>query len=217
MPETPNKQFDPNFEGGRSERDRRLAELAQRTPAQRRAQLETRQDEPVRCEACGSTWFAAITFAQYRSSTYSSVPGGDLEKMSAADPVIRVCMCGMPVAPNIGGANIGHRKANEDLMSFDASLQGSLDVLRKSFTQAIDVGQIQGVVEKLMPALLPQGLATSADLKHAIAEFRTEVRWLINQKTAPAKRGRPPGSKKDKDEPKKGESGIQSSCETQNT
>jgi hypothetical protein len=49
---------------------------------------------------------AAIGFAQYRPSTYSSVPGGDLEKMSTADPVIRICMCGLPVAPNIGSANI---------------------------------------------------------------------------------------------------------------
>jgi hypothetical protein len=75
--------------------------------ADRLAIVQNQANQPITCEKCGSQWFSDVSFQQYSGSQYSSTPGGDLRVISALVHRIRVCICGHPVSPNVGGVYPG--------------------------------------------------------------------------------------------------------------
>ena len=116
-------EFADDFHGNDAGRQERLRRLVQQSPKDRIASMTQRINEPSKCEHCGSTWFCELTFNQYSADAYSAAPGGDIQPISLMPMPIRVCLCGMPLAPNLGGASLGGRTPNENVSSFNGSLR----------------------------------------------------------------------------------------------
>src|ERR1039458_9291458 len=119
MPPTEQKppEFSEDFHGNQGQAER-LRRLVQQSPKDRLKAMSDRVNDPSKCEYCGSTWFAELpskceycgstwfaelTFNQYSADAYSAAPGGDIQPISLMPMPIRVCLCGMPMAPNLGG------------------------------------------------------------------------------------------------------------------
>ena len=92
--------------------------------ADRVAALQNAQNLAVVCEKCGSSWFTELVFNQYSGDRYATVPGGELQIISTVPQTIRVCICGNPIAPNIGGIRPG-RLASQEVGSFIESLRAA--------------------------------------------------------------------------------------------
>ena len=122
-PTKPTEEFASDFHGNTGDRQERLRRLVQQSPKDRIADMNQRVNEPSKCEYCGSTWFTEMTFNQYSADAYSAAPGGDIQPISLMPMPIRVCLCGMPMAPNLGGASLGGRTPNESVASFGGSLR----------------------------------------------------------------------------------------------
>jgi hypothetical protein len=122
-PTKPTEEFADDFHGQDAGRQERLRRLVQQSPKDRVADMTQRVNKPSACEYCGSTWFAELTFNQYSADAYSAAPGGDIQPISLMPMPIRVCLCGMPMAPNLGGAALGGRTPNESVSSFNGSLR----------------------------------------------------------------------------------------------
>src|ERR1035438_8384825 len=113
MPPTEQKppEFSEDFHGNQGQAER-LRRLVQQSPKDRLKAMSDRVNDPSKCEYCGSTWFAELTFNQYSADAYSAAPGGDIQPISL-----------MPMAPNLGGASLGGRTPNENVSSFNGSLR----------------------------------------------------------------------------------------------
>jgi hypothetical protein len=122
-PQKPPEEFADDFHGNTGERQERLRRLVQQSPKDRIADMTQRVNQPLQCEYCSSTWFCELTFNQYSKDAYSAAPGGDIQPISLMPMPIRVCLCGMPMAPNLGGASLGGRTPNESVSSFNGSLR----------------------------------------------------------------------------------------------
>lgn len=118
--------FAEDFEQEDQESVSRLQALAARNKRDRAVEVQQRLNEKAQCSACGSTWFSEETFNQYAAGTYGSSPGSDLQALSQMPMIIKVCLCGMPQRPNLGGAVHGGRTPNENLASFDGSLGAAI-------------------------------------------------------------------------------------------
>ncbi len=152
----------------------------QLSASERMARLTNQMNQPAACEKCGSTWFAELTFNQYSGGMYSSAPGGDLRVISTMPQAIRVCLCGHPVSPNIGGIR-GGRQPNAELGSFSVSLQ-SAGEHRSMFTE----------IEDKLKALI-KSMALQADLD-AVKEELAQLRKLMTEKAEePKKNGKRSG------------------------
>jgi hypothetical protein len=126
----PISEYADDFMGsGPQDRSRALASMSRQSPQQRMTEREQRMNEPCTCPSCGSTWFREETFNQYRKETYSSRAGGDLEVISEMPQTLRVCLCGRPLSPNIGGAGHGGATPSEQMTSFKLSLKFALNRL----------------------------------------------------------------------------------------
>jgi hypothetical protein len=70
-------------------------------------------NQPIQCDTCGSIWFTDLEYKQFSGSRYSTTPGGDLQVVSVLSPKLRICICGHPYAPNLGGIRPGRTAAAE--------------------------------------------------------------------------------------------------------
>jgi hypothetical protein len=118
--------FADDFEQEDHESVSRLQALAARNKRDRAQDAQQRLNEKAQCAVCGSTWFSEETYNQYQANTYGSSPGSDLQALSPMPMIIKVCLCGMPQRPNLGGAVHGGRTPNENLASFDGSLDAAV-------------------------------------------------------------------------------------------
>jgi len=125
--------------------------MSRQSPQQRTFEREQRMNDPCTCPSCGSTWFREETFNQYRKETYSSRAGGDLEVISEMPQTLRVCLCGRPLSPNIGGAGHGGATPSEQMTSFKQSLKFALNKLDGSTTDPVQM------VRSLVAEALKQG------------------------------------------------------------
>lgn len=159
-------------------------------------------EQPVVCETCGSQWFTEATFHQYSNIAYGSGTGGDLRTISNTSQVIRVCVCGRPVTPNLSG--VRGRVATEDIQSFQRSLTLagnfhkaqsallkssaetkpaekpaiSMDVLSKSFASLEELEALQGdlnLVREQLKAVEASAQAAAAAVALAEVASLAEV------------------------------------------
>lgn len=122
-------EFSQDFEGsGDSDNSHRLAAMARQRGARNR-QAEQEKSELTACQQCGSQWFAEMTFNQYQADAYGTLPGADLTIVNLMPMPIRICLCGHPVAPNLGGGVAGGRTPNQNLVSFQGSLEAAVNFL----------------------------------------------------------------------------------------
>jgi hypothetical protein len=118
--------FADDFEQEDHDSVARLQALQNRGRRDRQVEAQARLNEKVQCQACGSTWFTEETFNQYHAGSYGSSPGSDLQILSTMPMVIKVCLCGMPQRANLGGAVRSGRTPNENIESFDGSLENAI-------------------------------------------------------------------------------------------
>ena len=144
-------EYADDFLGGTADRSRALAGMGRQSPKQRLAEREERMNKPSECPSCGSTWFREETFNQYRAETYSARAGGDLEVISEMPQTLRVCLCGRPLSPNIGGALHGGATPSENMTSFRQSLKSALDYLNGLGADPVPV------VRKMLATAMTQG------------------------------------------------------------
>lgn len=82
--------------------------------------VQSAMNNAVRCQSCSGEWFFEASLNKY-SNMYSSMPGGDLNPLSQPQ-TIRICLCGEPFEPNIGGVR-GGRTPNNILSEFKTAMQ----------------------------------------------------------------------------------------------
>lgn len=156
----------------------------QPSASERIARAQNAINQPVSCPECGSTWFYEVTFQQYSKSTYSSSPGGDLKTISVMPQQLRMCACGSPITPNIGGTR-GGRTPNGELASFFDSLQGAVETRKK---RAGDTPT--ALINKVA---LREDLVTSNDaireLQARVAELEAAAKAPKTGKTAKTEKG----------------------------
>ena len=66
---------------------------------------------------------------------YSSTPGGDLHPIGQTNHQIRICPCGQPFLPNIGGVRAG-RVGNESTTAVMAAIKNAIQ-LRAQMPEAV--------------------------------------------------------------------------------
>jgi hypothetical protein len=153
----PPEEFSDDFHGNDDGRQARLRRLVQQSPKDRIQAMNERVNEPAKCEYCGSTWFAELTFNQYSAGAYSAAPGGDIQPISLMPMPIRVCLCSMPMAPNLGGASLGGRTPNESVSNFNGSLRvAAAKILARagvapppSAAAAVSVEEVQQLLRRI--------------------------------------------------------------------
>lgn len=87
-------------------------------------QMQTRALTPVKCAVCGGDWFFEVNLNQY-SNQYSATPGGDLQIISNTNMQVRICPCGQPFRPNVGGVRSGHT-GNENVSGLMQALENAI-------------------------------------------------------------------------------------------
>jgi hypothetical protein len=155
MPPTEQKppEFSEDFHGNQGQAER-LRRLVQQSPKDRLKAMSDRVNDPSKCEYCGSTWFAELTFNQYSADAYSAAPGGDIQPISLMPMPIRVCLCGMPMAPNLGGASLGGRTPNENVSSFNGSLRvAAAKILERATPVIVNNSSVDEAIHKVAQRL----------------------------------------------------------------
>ena len=149
--------------------------------------LQETTNRPVECPRCKGTWFREEMFQQYNAGIYSSTPGGDLQPISVTPQTIRVCLCGEPISPNLGGTR-GGRTGNTELSSFLESLEKA---------QGLRSGLVEGINHLVEVSASKDGVQSLAD---EFDQVKQKVEALIANQSpaAPATPAAPDG------EPKKG-------------
>jgi hypothetical protein len=164
---------------GDHERSHVLANLARQSPKDRAAQREETINKPSKCPSCGSTWFRDETFNQYRAETYSSRAGGELEVISEMPQTLRVCLCGAPLPPNVGGALHGGITPSANMDSFGKSLKAALAYLGGLGADPVPT------VQSMLKNALTQG--TFAEMMEAMGAKVTSLEnQVLEIRTAPA-------------------------------
>jgi hypothetical protein len=168
-------QFTPDFyqEGG-PESDRFARLRSNLSPRDRQAAMQQKLEEKEACERCGSTWFAEITFNQYRRGQYSASPGGGLETINVMPMPTLVCLCGFPVLLGMGGTR-GGPTPNKDLTSYDASVRAAQTHLLE--VQQPQLPDVTPQVQSLVASMVGTNLATSEELD----TLRGQVQMLARE------------------------------------
>ena len=145
--------------------------------------LQDAATRPVTCTVCGSEWFYEVTLQQY-ANMYSSTPGGDMHPIGQMNHQVRICPCGQPYRPNIGGVRAG-RTGNESVVGVMAALENAIQLR----------AQVPAMIQKLAQDLVSREelMAVVASLAERLDSLeRPAVTDTVSQPTAPAK----PSSKK---------------------
>ena len=143
---------------------------------ERMRMIQQQANAPISCEKCGSTWFTDTGFHQFSGSRYSSTPGGDLQVVSALQQRIRVCICGHPVSPNLGGVRPGRTAASE-VTSFMQSFQNA-----KAYLNSIGkLDETQMATDFVTRDEYQKLVAEMEELKNrtAMSQPQTETRWIL--------------------------------------
>lgn len=154
--------------------------VKQLSPQERIQRATNALNQPVVCPDCGSTWFFEVTFNQYSKSVYSNAVGGDLKIISVMPQQLRMCPCGRPIAPNLGGIR-GGRTPNAELASFFESLAGALEYRKsleegtKATQKLVNVFATREDVENLKAETAPQ--VAAGEVKE-VAELRARIEAL---------------------------------------
>jgi hypothetical protein len=162
--------------------------------------IQNQANQPIVCAKCGSNWFTDVSFQQYSGSRYSSTPGGDIQVISSLLHRIRVCICGHPYAPNLGGVRPGRTAASEVssfMESFNAAKAylesiGKLDpeVIAVDFPTRDDFQKLTEQVETLEKKIA--GSAKAAPAPEPQPELAAEGIAEEASPNAPRRPGRPP-------------------------
>lgn len=165
--------------------------------AERLAYVQSQANTAIVCEKCGSSWFTDVSYQQFSGSRYATTPGGDIQVISAMTPRIRVCLCGYPVVPKLGGVRPGRTAAGE-VASFQESLKFAKDYIESSnqpaepfstdsliadFTSRDEYHQIQAKLEEL--ETLIKGLtstAASTEVEKPATQVETPVETKVETK-----------------------------------
>ena len=141
--------------------------------------MRPRHDPPtppiIRCPYCNSEWFREAGVDMWKEQTeddfqlarlgYPPDPGNTLNHLR---PRIRVCLCGAPYPPTLGGACLGGRTPNVELSSL-------MKVFRELNSQLAWERDANGVLQE---CVLEEG-AEKGDLDSAAARLRPlEVKAL---------------------------------------
>jgi hypothetical protein len=91
----------------------------------------TRKQKAVVCEVCGSAYFQAAEFRQYRGGLYSSSVGGALSAVTNLPQTIGVCICGEPMP------DLSIRRTGEDARGFALSVKAAKAYRAKQEPEAL--------------------------------------------------------------------------------
>jgi hypothetical protein len=104
----------------------------------------------LKCARCGGEFFMDVNLNKYSADAYSGSAGGDMQVIGGMTHQIRICLCGLPVAPNISGGRVG-RGATETAAVVKAvdhaiSVHNTFgEHLRVMVDKAVTQPQIQGL------------------------------------------------------------------------
>lgn len=169
---------------------------------ERLAAQQTRQDEPLVCDTCGSTFFFHIHVHQYSKPTgYMST---ELRTITITPIPVRVCLCGN-IVPPAGSSAIG---SPSERSAFQASVE-----LVREFTAKADPNQLVKSLasikelESLRADLLAMRIRIDA-LQSAAAAQVVETPEISDEKLdelvrAPQIASNPTGKKKQNHKPAK--------------
>lgn len=154
---------------------------------ERIARAQNALNQPVVCPDCGSTWFFEVIFQQYSKAVYSSSPGGDLKTISVMPQQIRMCGCGRPITPNLGGTR-GGRTPNAEMSSFFEGLQAALNYRNQvaSGTKAVNAVTGQMASQNDLKDMTAQIAALKAELEARLTASEAALRnFLTTSAEAP--------------------------------
>jgi hypothetical protein len=104
---------------------------AQQSPKSPYDPVESQKSLPLAtCPFCGSTWFREVDVKRYLPQ--EPVNWWELDEqrlLNRTHPQLRICLCGAPLKPNIGGVS---SQAIEEVVSFKQSLDGALAEIKSS-------------------------------------------------------------------------------------
>jgi hypothetical protein len=139
--------------------------------------MQAQVNLPVACSVCGSDWFYEVTLQQY-GNMYSASPGGDMNPISTTNRQIRVCICGQPFKPNIGGVRSG-RTGNLSVTGVMDSIEKAINtraqipgLLTKMAEDVVSRGELMSVISDLMKRIDASETAPAAEMKPASAAAR---------------------------------------------
>lgn len=162
------------------------------TPATGLGRLQNAANRLVACDVCGSTWLFEISLQQYRPG-YSAGAGGDLQPVSEAPQVVRMCPCGNVIPPTIGGVK-GGRTPNSILDSLIAALRNAKAKSAEVQQQIADLATAaaeKSVVDELMARV--EGLEKT--IKEMIARPAEAEPEEATDQAKPKKGGKKPEAK----------------------
>lgn len=162
-----------------------LSNAQQNAPAPGMARVQNAMSNAVRCAACGGEWFFVIGFNKY-ANQYSSMPGGDLNELSHTQ-TIRICLCGEPFNPNIGGVRGGHTP-NSILNDFLAALgnaKKSRAALAEQVVALAEVAAARPELEALEARIASLEAAAAAPVAEAEAPAKPAKTGKGKGSTAP--------------------------------
>jgi hypothetical protein len=145
-----NKFSSDFFEGEDTPRAARLRAMMNQSPRDRTQALSERQSDAAVCDRCGSNWFQEVEYNQYKGATYSSAPGGEIEQINQMPMRIRVCLCGKPYRPNVGGAFHGGRTPLEQMSSFQVALEKAIAVFETVVSTADVTNLLQSTLNQVV-------------------------------------------------------------------
>ena len=96
--------------------------------------IESRKSLPlVFCPFCGSTWFRVVDVKRCLAKAPEEWwELREAELLNRTHPRLRICLCGAPLRPDIGGVLSGGRAILEERVSFKNSLDGALANMESS-------------------------------------------------------------------------------------
>jgi Zn-finger nucleic acid-binding protein len=105
---------------------------AQQSPKSPYDPVESQKSLPLAtCPVCGSTWFREVEVNRYLPQEPTHwVELRQQEALNRTHPRLRVCLCGAPLRPVVGGGLI--YQAIEEVVSFKQSLDGALKEIKSS-------------------------------------------------------------------------------------
>jgi DNA-directed RNA polymerase subunit RPC12/RpoP len=158
--------------------------------------MRPRHDPPtppiIRCPYCNSEWFREAGVDMWKEQTEDDFqlarwgyPPDPWNALNHLQPRIRVCLCGAPYRPTLGGASLGGWTPNEELSSL-------MEVFRKLNSQIAWERDANGVLQE---CVLEEGVE-KGELVSAAARLRAlEVKALRRQSPAAVKGLRKPWKK----------------------
>ena len=166
------------------------AETALQQPATGLQRMQQRVNQPVTCPVCGSDWFAEVTLQQY-ADMYSASPGGDMHPISTTSHQIRICICGHPLRPNIGGVRSG-RTGNLSTTGVMAAIEGAINsrsqvlgLITKMAEDVVSRAELTAMMETVMQRIdAMESPAASAEMPTPKAATQSAAAKKAAQKAA---------------------------------